>query len=248
VLEDTLKKLIALSVLGLVGMGLGCNKDSGTVSKSAGGSSIGVVDPDRVFRAMGWGDEVQKNVNAAENELRRQVEAHLAPMRAAFEQKKAGIFSDAKLTKEQIDAINTKPTTRAEMEKMGLTPKQIEDLFQGGAVWQSEVRSANAAAQQVSSQRNAGIQNNYRDTVAPVIRRVASNNGRTVIFTPAQLAYFDPSVDLTDKVVDEIQKTPSIKLTLPEMPKVDFGAMQAGVPAGPTTAPAGPMSAPTSRP
>ena len=235
-----MKKLLALAILALLALNSGCNKDSGTSSssgKTTAAASIGVVDPTRVFRAVGWSDEIQKNVQAAENELRKQAEAHLAPARAAFEQKKKDIFADAKLTPEQINTLNTKATGRPEMEKMGLSSKQIDDLILASTTWRNELQLSNNVIQQAMNQRNAQMQALVSEIIAPVIRRVANANGRIAIFVPQQVAYFDPSVDMTDKVTDELQKNPSIKLTLPEMPRVEFPTTQGAV-AGPATAPA----------
>jgi Skp family chaperone for outer membrane proteins len=245
-LEDIVKKLIALAVFALLALNCGCNKDSGSSSagKTTAGTNIGVVDPTRVFRAIGWGDELQKNIQAADNELRKQAEAHLAPARATFEQKKKDIFAEAKLTQPQIDILNTKATGRADMEKMGLSAKQIEDLIQASSAWRNELQLSNNVIQQAMSQRNAQLQAIVNETIAPVIRRVANANGRVAVFVPQQLAYFDPSVDMTDKVTDELQKNPSIKLTLPEMPRVEFPTSQPAIGA-PTTAPAGPLPSST---
>ena len=241
-MEAPLKKLAALIVVAMFAMQYGCNRDSASVVKSGGSANnIGVVDPERVARALGWSDQVQKNVQASENDARGQVEAHLAPFKATFEQTKKDIAAQAHLTPDQINTLNTKPVSRQEMEKMGMTATQIDELLHAGQVWQGDAQAATNIARQVLGQHNVEIQNAYREAIGPVIRRVANANGRTAIFTPNQIAYFDPSADLTDKVVEEVQKTPTIKLTLPEMPHLEFPANAGAPTAGPATLPAGPM-------
>lgn len=255
-MEDPLKKLAALIVVAMFAMQYGCNRDNASIVKSGGSANnIGVVDPERVARALGWSEQVQKNVQAADDDARKQVDAHLAPFRATFEQTKKDIAAQAHLTSDQINTLNTKPVTRQEMQKMGMTSQQIDDLLHAGQVWQGDVQAAANIARQVLGQHNTEIQNAYREAIGPVIRRVANANGRTAIFTPNQIAYFDPTIDLTDKVVEEVQKTPTIKLVLPEMPHLEFPTNAGAAAAGPTTLPAGPIlpsvtptTAPTTRP
>lgn len=237
-MEDPLKKLAALIVVALFAMLYGCNRDNASVVKSGGSAdSIGVVDLDRVARSLGWSEQAQKNLQSAENDARGQIDAHLLPSRTAFEQTKKDIAAQAHLTAEQINTLNTKPVTRQEMEKMGMTQKQIDELLHAGQVWQGDVQAAGNIARNVLQQHNSEIQSAYREAIGPVIRRIANANGRTGIFAPNQMVYFDPSVDLTDKVVEEVQKTPTIKLVLPEMPHLEFPANSAA----PATGPAGPM-------
>ena len=248
-----LKKLMILVALVCIAPFFsGCNKDSGSGSPSSsgsGGSGIAMVDPDRVIDAVGWKADVNKNIQQAQTEITQQIKAHLAPSESAFEQKKAEIFAAAKLTPEQIKTINTKPTTRVEMAAMGLTNQQLDDLMASGTVWQAEVNNGRSAMQQAMNRQNAAIQNALRESLFPIIRQVAKDRGRIAVFTPQQAAWFDASVDITDDVVKEIQKRPAAKLTLPDMPRLEWNAGQPTT--GPTvsaTMPSGPAIAPTIAP
>lgn len=239
--------ILALVVALPLGLTVGCNKDSGSssASNSPAGTPIAMVDPDRVAAAVGWAADAQKNLEASQTEVRRQIDAHIAPTRAAFERKKAEIFQAAKLSPMQIESLNTRRTTRTEMEKMGLTVQQIDELLQAGAAWQNDVTAGQNGLQQAMSQQGARIQSAYRDVLNPIIRRVAHDKGRAVVFLPQQAAYFDPSVDLTDDVIKEIQKG-SVKFNLPDMPRIEFSATQ---PVGsPTTSPIVPTTMPTAVP
>jgi Skp family chaperone for outer membrane proteins len=235
--------IILVAVCGLAGILVSCNKDSGSSSSSSGnsGGAIAMVDPDRVTEAIGWNQEVRKNLEQAQTEARRQIEAHIEPSKTAFERKKAEVFAAAKLTPEQIQSLNTKRTTRAEMVAIGLSNQQIDDLLASGSVWQTELSNAQSAMQQAMARQNQAIQAAFRDALSPIIRQVAKDRGRVAVFMPTQAVWFDSSVDITDDVVKEIQKRPSVKLTLPEMPKLEWAASQPTTgPAAPTTMPSGP--------
>jgi Skp family chaperone for outer membrane proteins len=223
----------------------GCNKDSGSSSASGhGNDNIAMVNPGRIASAMNWPVEWQKNLTASEVEVRKQIEAHIAPSRTTLDQKKAEIFAAAKLSKDQIDAISNRPVTRADMEKMGLAPKQIDELFQTASAWQNERNNAQAALQKAMSNQQAAIQSSFSEAITPVIRRVAKDKGKVAVFQDGQgvpgIIYLDASIDMTDAVIAEIQKSPSIKLTLPDLPKLEWPATQATAAIAPTTAPSAP--------
>jgi Skp family chaperone for outer membrane proteins len=201
--------------------GVGCNKEDTTAARStSSGPSVGVVDLDRVGKAMGWQDEMQHNLQATDAELKRVIESRLHSLQDAFEQKRKEIATADNLTAAQITSLNS-AKEKSDLVKLGLTDKQIDDLVQASSAVQMEATSANNAYQQHMQQRAAAIQKAYRDAVGPVVRRVAVANGRSVVFTPIDgLIYSDPANDLTDRVIDDLQKSPPIKVNLPEIPHV----------------------------
>jgi Skp family chaperone for outer membrane proteins len=200
---------------------IGCNKDDASAARPAGSMpNVGVVDLDRVGKAMGWQDEMQRNLQATDAELKRVIESRLHALQDTFEQKRKEIATVDKLTAAQITDLNN-AKQKSDLEKLGLTPPQIDELVQASSAVQMEATSANNAYQQHMQQRAAAIQKAYRDAVGPVVRRVAVANGRTVVFTPIDgLIYSDPANDLTDRVIDDLQKSPPIKVNLPEIPHV----------------------------
>jgi Skp family chaperone for outer membrane proteins len=199
---------------------IGCNKpdESAVAARSASSPPIGVVDLDRVGRAMGWQDEAQKNLQATEAELKRVIESRLHAVQNTFEQKKKDIGNANNLTAAQITALND-AKDKSDLVKLGLTDKQIDDLIQASNAVQSEAAQSNAAFQQFMQQRRLEIQSAYRQAISPAVRRVAVANGRTAVFEPLPgLIYSDPANDLTDKVIDDLQKSAPIKVALPEVP------------------------------
>ncbi len=204
----------------LLGAADGCSKQ-GTAPKPVANDSngIGVVDLDRVSKAMGWTEDIQKDLRTADAEIKRVIESRMKAVQGTFDQKKKAIADEAKLTAEQIVAMNN-AHERTDLDKLGLTTKQIDDLAQAASVVQVEANSVASEEQQLIQQRAAAITRAYREGMAPVIRRVAAANGRRVVVAPSEsLVYFDPNVDLTDRLVEELQKSPPIKVELPEMLK-----------------------------
>ena len=222
----------------------GCNKDTGSGSSSSGsgGAPIAVVNPALITDQAGWSAEARKNLQDAETAARKQIEAHLAPARTAFEQKKTEIFGAAKLTPDQINTITTRRITKTDMLKMGLTDQQIDDLQTAGQVFQAEISNAQSALQQTMQRQTQNIQNALSEALNPLIRQVAKDKGRTVVLYAAQVNWYDPSLDITDDVVKEIQKRPSMKVVLPEMPNLQWqpASGPTSMPAGATTMPIGP--------
>jgi Skp family chaperone for outer membrane proteins len=194
-----------------------------------------MVNPSRITEEVGWNTEVRKNLQDAEASARKQIDARIAPSRTAFEQKKAEIFAAAKLTPQQISDINSRRITKGEMMKMGMSEQQVDDLLAAGTVWQSEVTNAQSALQQTMSRQTTAIQGMLNELLSPLIRQVAKDKGRAAVFMPTQGIWFDASLDITDDVIKEIQKRPSMKLTLPDMPKLEWSASQPA--GGPTSMP-----------
>src|SRR4051812_24128937 len=230
-----LRIVLTLAMLSPLPLSAGaCNKQDQTSARPAASApNVGVVDLNRVVVAMGWQEDTQRNIQAADAELKRIFESRLHAVQNTFEQKRKEIATAAKLTAAQIEALNT-AKEKADLEKLGLTPKQIDDLVQASSVVQMENASVNNAYTQLMQQRGAAIQKAYRDALTPVIRRVAVANSRSVVFTPMDaLVYTDPANDLTDRLIDDLQKSPPIKVILPELPRVADPA----APAAPATQP-----------
>ena len=82
----------------------------------------------------------------------------------------------------------------------------------------------------------ANLVQSYRDRIRPAARRVAVTHGMTVVLaTSDNLIYFEPSADITDEVIDELQKTLPEKKPAPtssEPPAFPSGAAGYLVPSG----------------
>ena len=236
-----MNKLIALILLGLLALlPLGCNKDSSSTGSSST-HGIALVDPDRVAAGMGWTADMQKNLQVAGEEYKKQAEAYIAPSRAALDKKKAELFAAAKLTKDQIAEAEHRAMNRADFEKLGLSPAQADDLFQAASAWQAANVTAGNGFRQAMTNHQALLQNAYREVIFPAIREVARDQGRVAVFQLQQAVYLDSSTDITDSVISNLQKKPSLKVNLPEVQTIRFVSTTqptGGASTMPTTEPA----------
>lgn len=197
-----MKKIIGVGLLALVLVG--CQKSGG----ARGGS--GVIDLDRVASSMGWLDELNKNLQAADGELRGQLEQVLRGNLKSIEDVKTEVAADAKLTVEQVKLLNSIQDVR-ELSQLPLTKEQKEKLAtvvnQANTNWQR----AQNGYQQALQQRRAALVMGYREKIRPYVRRVATERGVTVVFTTGDnLVYVDPAAaDLTEAVIDLLLKAPA---------------------------------------
>lgn len=217
----------------------GCQKMGSTAP------NVAVIDLDRVATAMGWLDDMTRNLQNADAELRAQLDQILRNSLKAIEDAKKQVSDEAKLTPDQIKMLNTVKDLR-ELESLPLTPKQRETLAgtlqQANAAWQQALNSY----QQLIQGRRAQLIMGYREKVRPIARRVATNRGMSVVFTFSDnLLYYDPkAVDITNEVIDELQKsgegrTPGVVAPAPR----PAAPAAAPAPATPTT-PAAPAAPP----
>ena len=180
----------------------GCQKSS---TPATGG--VAVIDLDRVATAMGWLDDLQKGVQAADTELRSQLDKVLRDTLKSIEDVKAQVAEDAKLTPDQVKQLNAIQDMR-DLGQLPLTKEQREKLVvavnRANAGWQTALNNS----QQALQSRRANLIMTYRERIRPVARRVAAARGLSVIVTTSDnLLYFDPqNADITNEVIDELQK------------------------------------------
>jgi Skp family chaperone for outer membrane proteins len=179
----------------------------GCGGKGGSGSGVAVVDLDRIATAMGWIDDLQKGLQATDAELRAQLDQILRTSLKTIEDAKTQVGADAKLNADQITQLNSIQDPR-ELEKLPLTKEQrdklLETVNRANQTWQQSVNSY----QQTLQARRQSLILTYREKIRPVARRVAADRGMNVVMTPSDsLLYFDPqSADITDQVIDELQK------------------------------------------
>ncbi|MDB5333768.1 MAG: hypothetical protein JWP03_4919 [Phycisphaerales bacterium] len=223
-LEAALKLLITSVLLGALAIaGAGCNKEdasSGTAAKSAAVNPVATVNIETVFKTMGWGDEIGKVLKQNDAEILSEIEPKMKIVRDNLEEKKKEIAKAVGATVEAIGGAKS----RDDLEKLGLNSKQIEDYGQANMVAQQGVQQLNYVHQQQIQQRRQVVSAAYTESLQTVIRRVATANNRSlVIAMPNQAILFaDVSADLTEKVVDDLQKNPPIKVSVPDMQPIQW--------------------------
>jgi len=179
---------------------------SQTLAAPAGG--LAVLDLDKVATAMGWMEEMTTSIQATSTELKGQLEEVHRGMLQSIDDVKKQIAAEAKLTDEQAKVL-TNAKDQRELDGLPLTKAQrqklVETANKANAAWQTALNNY----QQALQGRRANLVQSYREKIRPAARRVAAAHGMTVVLAASDnLIYFDPqSADITDEVIDELQKT-----------------------------------------
>jgi Skp family chaperone for outer membrane proteins len=179
---------------------------SQTLAAPAGG--VAVIDLDKVATAMGWTEEMKTSIEATSTELKGQLEEVYRGMVQSVDDVKKQIAAEAKLTDEQVKVF-TNAKDQRELDALPLSKEQrqrlVDTVNKANASWQTALNNY----QQALQGRRANLVQSYRDRIRPAARRVAAAHGMTVVLAASDnLIYFDPqSADITDEVIDELQKT-----------------------------------------
>lgn len=220
---------------------------AGAGADGRAGSGVAVVDYDRVFKAMGWTTEIEKDLQSATDAVRGQLQEFSKEVGQAVNARKRAIAAEAGLDERQAADL----TAGRDVERLPLTPAQRADLASTLQNASLVFQRGQALANQAVEQRRTQVFSTYRDSLKPAVRRVARANGASVVITAVDsVVYYDPDVDLTNKLIDELQAAPPPhslpdvpKLQLPHFPAAGAGAAgAAGVdrpePPAPATRPA----------
>lgn len=151
---------------------------AGCAQGKAGG--IAVINIDDVAKALGGDKAIEEKVQAHSQEL------------------------SAKLDKIREDL---KKTLVEEQAKLGTTPTaEQKQTFQQN--FQRAQQAFNEQGQQAQQELNAFRLkqfNEFRDQVKPVAETIAKKMGASVVSTPATLLWFEPSQDITQKVIEDMK-------------------------------------------
>lgn len=193
--------MFCASVLGCLLIAIGCGKPAGSVG------GVAVIDIDKVAGAMGWLDEISKNIQAADAELRTQLSDVLRNSLRSVEDAKTQIAVAARLSLEQTRILTNAKEDR-ELALLPLTKEQRERLLETVNKANLSWRTALNNHQQALQGRRASLIQNYRERIRPTARRVAAGRGMNIVLiTSDNLLCFDPqSSDITDEVIEELQK------------------------------------------
>lgn len=176
--------------------------------KPAGSGGVAVVDLDKVAGAMGWLDEISKDLQAADAQLRTQLGEVMKRSQQTVEAAKTKVAAEARLSAEQTRALMTVKEDR-ELAALPLTRQQREALqaavTQANTAW----RAALNESQQVSQRQRMGLVHAYRERVRPIAMQAAATRGLNVVLTVSDnLLGYEPSCDISDQVVAELKKLP----------------------------------------
>lgn len=182
----------------------GCKQPAGTGS----GGGVAVIDLDRAATAVGWMDSMNKDIQAADAALKQQLDQLLRASLKTIEDAKKEVATEAKLSADQIKALDSIQDVR-ELSQLPLSPTQREKLVatvnQANTGWQNAMNQY----QQVMQNRRGALIQGYREKLRPFIRRVAQARGFTVVLSTSDtLLLAEPVADITNEVIDELQKAP----------------------------------------
>jgi len=233
--------------LGVGVVAVGCDKkveNAGTPAAGGSHASVGVVDPERMITALGWRTEQQKQKDAVVADVKREAETFIADVNKAVEEERKRIITAAKLTTEEADKL----AKGQELDKLRISKEQRDEYVR---VLQQAYQFLQQAQEYANRAVNAWDQETakmYTDAAKPAVRRAAEAKGVSVVFLSGAVFHSDPSVDITDKVIDELQKAPPQR-NFPATPKLNFKPVRLDDITNPTTkpiaAPVGPSTAPS---
>ena len=215
----------------------GCNKGDkpADAPKPVTGGVVGVVDYSKIFQGVGWSGKIEAALKVAQDDFTREFNGFRDELQRAVEAKKSQLAKDARIND---------PTLLAQLkegknlDKLPFTKDQLNELYgtmnnAGGYLQQ---------AQQVANEYFQGRRNQiisaYRDALKPVVRRVGDAAGAQVVLelNPG-IIFVTPSNDLTDKVIDEVQKS-NVTASYPvETPKINFKNVDVSTPPPAATQP-----------
>lgn len=220
-----LKKLtLALLLLSMAALASGCPSKSGSTTTPGSGGGVAVVSFEGVAKAMGWNEDLNKNLDETKSKVVEQLNEVMRPAREALKAKHDDIVKSAGFTPAQTESFE-KAKSRDDLKKLGLSEKQIDELFETFSIVNNEGNSANQRLNQILEARKNQIVQVYVEAMKPAVRKVAmANNKSVVMLLPnPSVIYSDSSSDITNSIVDEMQKSGS-KIDIPAIPPYKFEA------------------------
>jgi Skp family chaperone for outer membrane proteins len=197
-----MKKLFSAGIVAALLIAVGATR-----SLAATGG-VGTIDLDKIAVTMGWIDDMSKNMQAFDTDLKNQLNTLLQGALKSIEDAKKEVANAAKLTEAQKTALNNIKDPK-ELEALPLTKEQREKLVaivsKSNTDWQTAINNYQQAIRSRQQQLIVG----YRDKIRPSARRVAAAKGMSLLLVTSDAVFYqDPtSTDVTDAVIDDLQKT-----------------------------------------
>jgi Skp family chaperone for outer membrane proteins len=224
---------------GLCGFALvGCNKDTSAAATGKVGT-VAIVDLDEVSKSVGWTTDIEDDRKAAEGEVNREFQVLVESVRKAWVDKRNAIGAAAHLKDDQLKILNADSVNGDDFQKLPLSKEQKDDFLRSANEAAQFVQVSKQQAQQTLQQREGRVLDGYREAIKPSVRRVANDKGFTVVVPPQSVFYFDPTVDLSNLVVDDLRKQMP-QVTKPAMPKMSYQEFKFGTVTAPPSAAAAP--------
>ena len=213
------------------------------VAAGGAGSGVGVLDSRRVIEALQWDAEQKRDFESARSDVERELTAALTQLASLVAEKRKNLIAAGKLNTDQIDKLN-----QMQLDTLPLSKEQKQEyqvIIQNAVQYEQQARQL---AQRVLGERQQAVERMYTEAVRPAVRRAAQASGLPVVLMKQTVFFNEASVELTDKVIDELQKAPPPK-NFPPMPKLNLPQVRLDEPPRIATQPAtGPAAGATTQP
>ncbi len=188
----------------------GCDRGSTTGAVAAAGSggagSVAVFDMNRVSDTVGWKSEFETNLKTADSELANQLNTYGKAIKDALDNYRTEFANKAGLNEDQKVKLASPQLTDDVFQKIITKTDLRTEYIVHVSYAQRTAQEAQQAAQKALKARYDQLQDVYRQAVKPVVRRVADANGYAMVMDANAAFYVNDKIDLTNKVVDELQK------------------------------------------
>jgi Skp family chaperone for outer membrane proteins len=204
-------------------------------AEHAAQGGMAVIDMDKVAQMIGWQETMTTQSKSVERDLLGELNAYESGLVQALTEREQALADEAHLSSEQRAQLQ-----KGDLEHVLLSPPERDELLKSS----NEINQARMAAQnhtrELFQRYQSALLESYRQEIKPAIRRVAFEEGFTLVTMPqANLVYVDPSIDITEKVAKVLMKDMP-QPRLPEKPALELRPFKLPPLAAPT--------APTSRP
>lgn len=184
---------VAAVVCGSLAVGCKNSPGDGSGSRGEGNGATAVVDMDKVAGDLNWLIQLRTNQETYANQLKTE-----------FEQ-----FKQRYEQQVQDKAKSMIPPGTKEGEKYTLSSVQAQDLSNVIANERQALANLSQQANQLMNNYRLQWIKQYREVLTPIVRQVAQDRKMNVVVTRSDtLLWADPSVNLTDAVVDAARARP----------------------------------------
>jgi Skp family chaperone for outer membrane proteins len=233
----------SMYVMVLVAVVMGCDgapDNKPTTTPAPAHAEVGVVDFERVFKELGWVDEINSSLQKTKAEYAQKIQSFKGELDAALKTTRTRIADAAQLNKKQREDLEN----GRDLDKLPLTGRQWYEHEQSKVnIVQGLQGFAGRADQLLQIWQNQMV-SVCRESMQPSVRRVSEAAGVSIVLNSAQVPYFGSTVNLTNKVIDDLRSAPPPR-TLPDPPTLEIPKIQIATPE-PSAAPTGKPSTRTS--
>ena len=232
--------IVAACGLSLAAVAVGCDKGkadpaapaTGTPAATGGSRNVGVVDPQRMITTLGWGTEMNKQREAVAGDIGRELKSFQDALAKAVEDQRKKTAAAGKLNLDQIDKL----AKGVELDKLPLTKEALTEYV---TVVQRSLQANQEAVQVANNAINKWaqeVQQMYTESTKPAVRRASQASNVQVVLLAGAVFHYDTAVDITDKVIDEMQKAPPQR-NFPPTPRMNYPQVQLSDLSKPATQP-----------